>query len=59
MDRRDRCSAADDIVIRAWRYAQAHGRTSAERIAVFDFEMAWLEQRCADIAHSYAKKRRL
>ena len=52
MSRRDHCSSANDIVIKAWRYARSLGRTSAERT-----EMARLERRCADLTHEYAKRR--
>jgi hypothetical protein len=40
----DRCKSANDIVVMAWKYAQHLGRTSAERIAVFNFEMTRLER---------------
>jgi hypothetical protein len=57
VSRPDRCKSANDIVIMAWRYAQHLGRTSAERIAVFNFEMTRLERRCADLTHEHAKSR--
>jgi hypothetical protein len=41
----------------AWRYARHLGRTTAERIAVFNVEMGQLERRGADAVRSHAKRR--
>ena len=58
MTRRDHwCKDANDIVIDIWRYARRLGRTTAERIAVFDVEMERLERRGAAAARSHAKRR--
>jgi hypothetical protein len=58
MRRRDRwCRDANDIVIDIWRYARRLGRTTAERIAVFEVEMERLERRGADATRSHAKRR--
>ena len=56
MNRQDRrCKGANDIVIDAWRYARYLGRTTAERTAVFNVEMQWLERRGADAVRARAK----
>ena len=58
MSRRNGWSrAANDIVLDTWRYARRLGRSSAERIALFNTEMQLIERRCADAIRSYAKKR--
>ena len=58
MSRRDGWSrAANDLVLDAWRYARRLGRTSPERIALFNTEMQLIERRCADAIRSYAKTR--
>ena len=58
MTRRDHnswCTAANDIVIGAWRYARHLGCTSAERIAVFNVEMERLLRCGANAIHADAK----
>jgi hypothetical protein len=51
------CTAANDIVIGAWRYARHLGCTSAERIAVFNVEMERLLRCSANAIHSDAETR--
>lgn len=58
MTRQDHwCKDANDIVIDIWRYARRLGRTTAERIAVFNVEVGRLERRGAGAARSHAKRR--
>lgn len=50
---------ANEIVIEAWRYACRLGRTSAERIAIYNTEMQRLKNSSAEALRQYARKRPL
>jgi hypothetical protein len=52
------CKGANDIVIDAWRYARHLGRTTAERIALFNVEMEQLERHGVSALRAHAKRRR-
>jgi hypothetical protein len=59
MSREDRwCESANQIVIDFWRYARRLGRTTAERMAVFNVEMERLQRHRAGALRAHAKRRR-